>query len=133
MPLNFFVGKAVKQFLSSLAAAVVLLLCVFLGVSRGRQLAQAKIISQNAQAITQGLKYFYQDQDRFPSAAEFSGNLNLMLNYFSVFPLPQVPTSQCPQNFVYQRPNSKAFLLNFCLPAAEGNFHSGWNQFSGEN
>lgn len=122
--------KQIIQFLTVLAAAVILLLSLLWGAASGQKLAQSGAVAANAESLSKGLGYFYRDQDRFPSAAEFLDDKNLMLNYFNDFPAANLPSAQCPSSFVYQRPDVQSFKLNFCLPAAWGNFPAGWNQLT---
>jgi hypothetical protein len=132
------VKKSVKINLSNkykiaitvLLAAVVLLLVIVWGIARGKSIAQAKIIVQTSQNTVKALKYFYQDQNRYPSAVEFADQ-NLMLNYMSNFPLPDYPSSVCSQSFDYKRSDDNDFQLSFCIPIADGGFKAGWNTVNG--
>jgi hypothetical protein len=126
----FQLPKQITRILTVLAAAVILLLVIFGGWAKGKNQAQATLGLSNAQEIAKGLQYFYSDNNRFPSAAEFQDNRNLMLNYFSSFPPADIPSAQCPQNFSYQRPTPVTFKFNFCLPSAQGDFSAGWNQLT---
>jgi len=129
---NFIFSNKTKIFLSSLIAAVVLLLAIFWGVSQGRKISQSKIIIQTANNSAAALQYFYKDQNRYPSAEEFA-NQNLMLNYMSNFPLPDFASSVCSQSFAYKRPDPLTFSLSFCLPAAQGGYLAGWNSINGNS
>jgi 4-amino-4-deoxy-L-arabinose transferase-like glycosyltransferase len=129
---NFQISNKLKIFLSSLAAAVVLLLVVFWGANTGKQIAQAQFIAATSQNAAGALQYFYQDQNRYPTAEEFE-NQNLMLNYLSNFPLPNYVSAKCSQSFVYKRIDTNSFQLSFCLPVAEGNYQAGWNNLSGSS
>ncbi len=124
------IPKQIIQFLSSLLAAVILLVGVLMGVGEGKKLAQSAVLAGNSAAVVKGLHYFYQDQGRFPTAMEFLDNRNLMLNYFTVFPMKVIPVAGCSENFAYQRPTQQTFKLGFCLPVPWSAFHAGWNQFT---
>jgi type II secretory pathway pseudopilin PulG len=127
---NFYFSNKIKILLSSLIAAVILLLAVVWGVANGKKIAQAKILIQTSQNAISALQYFYQDQNRYPTATEFE-NQNLMLTYFSNFPPPDYPSSNCSQSYVYKRPDPAIFTLSFCLPTVEGGFKVGWNTING--
>lgn len=130
--MNFHFSNKIKILSTSLIAAVVLLLAVVWGINTGQKIAQAKIVSQGSQAAIAALRYFYQDQNRYPSPEEFA-NQNLMLNYMSNFPLPNYTSSACSQSFVYKRPDPATFQLSFCLPTATGGYQSGWNIINGNS
>jgi hypothetical protein len=129
LELTFFTYRG-KVFLSSLLAAVILLLAVFLGASAGKQLATSETIIQTAQNLSAGAQYFYNDQNRYPTASEFADQ-NTMLNYFNVFPPQNFVSKNCSQSFVYKRTDDSNFSLSFCLPGAFGAYQSGWNTISG--
>lgn len=121
-----FFNTNLKVILSSLAVAVVLFWSVSSGISKGKQMAQAQTVVATANSLSAGLQYFYSDQDRFPTALEFS-DPSLMLNYFSSFPPPDFISTACSQSYIYKRISTSNFNLSFCLPVAYGNYNSGWN------
>lgn len=128
MVVNF---KKIWLILSSLAAAAVLLLAILLGANSGRTAAQAQIIAQTASNLSSGLNYFFSDQNRFPTATEFSDQ-NLMLNYFSTWPPVDFGTGACSQSYIYKRVSANSYQLSFCLPQATGKFQQGWNSVNGQ-
>lgn len=128
---NSYFKTNLKIVLSSLCVAVVLLLVIFQGLNKGKQAAQAQIIAQGAQNLAAGLKYFYNDQNRFPSATEFADQ-NIMLNYFSAFPPTNFVSAACSQSFIYKRISQTNFQLNFCLPRGVGGYNDGWNMINGQ-
>ena len=130
--MNFHFSNKIKILLSSLIAAVVLLWAIFGGLSQGQKISQSQIITQTAKNVAAALNYFYQDQNRYPSATEFADQ-NLMLTYMTNFPLPNYPSSSCSQSFVYKRADAGSFQLSFCLPTAEGSYQAGWNTISGNS
>lgn len=116
--------------LKKIAAAGALLVFLFfawLGYRSGKQQAQSRLTIANAQALKQGFEYFYSDQDRFPSPAEFTDS-NLMGIYYSVFPPKALAVKNCPQTFRYQNSGPRNYILAFCLPQASGGYVLGWNQ-----
>ncbi len=121
-------SKYLAQLLTVLAAAVILLLTVSAGADEGKALAQSEAVLNNAGSLAKGLHYFYGDQQRYPTAAEYSGDANLMLNYFNAFPPRDLSSGQCPLSFDYQRPTAQTFKLDYCLSASWSGFLAGWNQ-----
>jgi hypothetical protein len=127
MRLHF--SQNIKQIFGSLCLAAVLLLAVLWGASSGQKQAQSDIIVQTAQNAGQAFKYFYQDQNRYPTALEFQDQ-NIMLNYLSGFPLPQFITPSCSQTFVYKNSSAAGYNFSFCLPTASSGYQAGWNTLS---
>lgn len=125
--MKFFSNKKIWQFSGSLLAAVILFWAISSGIQNGKNIAQAALVAQNAQSLAKGFDFFYQDQNRFPSALEFQNN-NLMNEYFGSFPPLSFASSICPESFLYKRPGLKSFELNFCLPANYQNYRPGWNK-----
>jgi len=122
--------KKIWLFLTVLLAAVILFFSLFFGIKSGKLLAQSAIISGNAVSLNKGLQFFYKDQNRFPTAVEFSNN-NIMLDYFSIFPAADFASESCPNSFAYKRNSLQEFQLNFCLPKAFQNYSAGWNSIQG--
>lgn len=117
---------SVLQNVSIAVSAVLLLLALLSGLHTGRQRAAGLVVLQNLDQIGKGLSAFQADQDRYPSAFEFSDR-NVMSSYFNVFP-PAIVPAGCQQDFVYQNPTPASFVLQFCLPVAVGGFRAGWSQ-----
>jgi hypothetical protein len=110
-----------------------LILAVLRGAEAGKIRAQSRLVAGNARALSQGLRYFYQDQDRYPTALEFA-NAGVMLGYFNLFPAREFPSGSCFQSFDYKRISDAAFSLNFCLSGKISGLKSGWNSInSGKN
>lgn len=129
MNFNNFKEKG-KVYVSSLGLAVVLFLVISTGISSGQKQAQAQTLVQASAQVEAGLRYFYSDQDRFPSALEFSDQ-NVMLNYFTSFPPSNFPSSLCAQSFIYKKAADDNFQLSFCLPVKNSQFNKGWNTING--
>jgi hypothetical protein len=128
---EFRLPHNLKIFLSSLLAAVVLFLAISNGIKAGNENAQSQVALQTAQNLAAGLQYFYNDQNRFPTAVEFADQ-NTMLNYFSVFPPASFVSSNCSQSFIYKPVNDANFQLDFCLARAAGGYSAGWNVINGQ-
>lgn len=118
-----------KKYLALIVVLLVFLFGVFKGFQAGKFSAQAQVLSQNALAIQKGLEYYYSDQDYFPTAAEYQ-NPQLMLTYLSASPAVNLASAQCSDNFVYNRPSLRSFVMDFCLPAGFGSYHTGWNRLA---
>jgi hypothetical protein len=128
--LNFKLSNKIKILLCSLAAAVVLFIAITRGLNQGQKTAQANSILKTAQNSTLALKYFYSDQNRYPTVLEFE-NQNIMLAYMSSFPLPNYPSPSCSQSFIYKRSDPSSYQLSFCLPQAVAGYKAGWNNING--
>lgn len=128
--LSLFSNQKFKFTIGSLCVAVVFLWAVVTGSSAGQATAQAQIIAGTGKEVFNALQYFYSDQNRYPSAVEFSDQ-TVMLNYLTNFPLPDLPSANCSESFVYKRADNNNFSLNFCLPRAFGAYSAGWNTVAG--
>lgn len=127
---QILITKKIWLGLTVIITAVILFFSLLWGISAGQQLAQAGLVAANANSIARGLQFFYQDQNRFPTAIEFQ-NRNIMLGYFNNFPPMEFISSGCPGSFIYKRTSSQKFQLDFCLPKAFQNFSRGWNVLQG--
>lgn len=123
------ISKQLKLTLSSLIVAAVFLIVLTQGWSAGKNMAEAEAIITASREAVKGLKFFYQDQNRYPSPVEFE-NPEVMLNYFNVYPLPQYVSKTCAQSFAYRRNSAESFQLNFCLPVATPGYAKGWNNLN---
>jgi hypothetical protein len=128
--LSLAVPKSIVQLAAVLAAAAVLLWATLAGVGTGKNRAAANTVAHNAEQVAAGLHNFFNDQERFPSAAEFQDDHNLMLAYFSSFPPIELAGGSCRADFLYLRPSPQTFKLQFCLAAAAGNYRAGWSQLT---
>ncbi len=127
MQLSISFKSNVLRILTVLGAAVILLLFIFWGWSSGKYLAQSENVIANATNITGALDYFYQDQDRYPSALEFQDR-NIMMNYLNISPPFNFTSKNCEQSYLYKRIKPSEYLLGYCLPKGIGGQSSGWNQ-----
>lgn len=109
--------------------AVVLLLTILQGSNVGLRDAAAKSVENSVGNLQQGLGYFYQDQNYFPTAVEFADQVK-MSGYYDNFPPVDLISPVCSQSYVYKRINDNSYQLNFCLPASEGSFRQGWNSLN---
>jgi len=116
--------------LTVVVAAVILLWLLSSAYQNGKLYAQSEVVLKNANILTQGLEYFYDDQNRYPTLSEFTDpeNTAAMLNYFSFFPAPDVVSKNCQRSFLYKHDGPRSYQLNFCLPGAISGWPAGWNQ-----
>ena len=121
--------KSIGMSITVLLLTVILLWEIVSGMKSGKNLAEARVIAANAGQISQGLEYFFSDQDKFPKPIQFQDR-NIMINYFSAFPPQEFPNKGCSKTFQYQQLAEKTFELDFCLPMAFQNSHSGWNKIT---
>ncbi len=105
---------------------LIIALLVWWGWSNGVRSSQSKRIVRDAQAMVEGFKEFYKDQNRYPATIEFK-DTNLMRPYITNFPAQEFVTANCQETFDYFNPNSQTYELRFCLPKAVGGFQAGWN------
>ena len=108
--------------------AVVLFFSIILGSSKGKALSQAETVVSNFKQLEKALEYFYNDQDRFPTAGEFT-DPEIFGRYLegSLSNL-NITTKTCAQSFIYNRISFVSYKLQFCLPAEAAGYKSGWNQ-----
>lgn len=104
-----------------------LLISLWSGYHVGHNRAITSTVVHNSEALSQGVAFFYKDQDRYPTFLEFQ-NQQLMLAYAQPFPVSMLTTKHCPQNFVYQNPSQKQYSILFCVPQALGSYAKGWNK-----
>lgn len=124
------------QSISLIAASVLFLLCVFGGLYSGVQLGKSKATYESASAIYDALNYFHQDQGSYPSAEQFYNQQILVsYKYLNQFPKPEDASGTCSayQDFIYTRPSSSDFQLQFCLTQPVGGYNAGVNVINGES
>lgn len=105
---------------------VILATLVWWGWNNGVKSAQSKRVVKNANAIVEGFKEFYKDQNRYPTTGEFQNN-NLMRPYIVNFPPQEFPSETCSQSFDYFNATPQTYELRFCLSKKVGNYQIGWN------
>lgn len=104
-------------------------LSIFMGVKVGRELAQSEAVLISTENLQKGFDFFYNDQNRYPSLAEFEDKA-VMLNYFSSYPPLEFLSQKCAQSYIYKRLSLKSLELSVCLPRPLGGYAGGWNSFS---
>ncbi len=117
------------QTIAVIAAVAALGAVLWAGVRSGQARAQSKLIVGNAQAIAQGVNYFYSDYDRYPTVLEFETS-QLMGNYLKPWPDIQFSSSRCSESLGYQNLNFKQYILTVCLPAGYGGLPKGLSEFT---
>ncbi len=101
-------------------------LTLWFGYRAGRDIAQGEAIVRIASQTTEGLQYFFSDQDRYPTTFEFNDK-TVMLSYFNKFPPSQLPSKKCVESFRYENSDSQHFRLPVCLPRGFESYQKGWN------
>ncbi len=110
-------------------ATIVLVALVLWGVVAGSRAGKSTVVLKNTQSVSDGLKLFFRDQNRYPSTQEFVDQ-NIMLQYFSVFPFANIVGGSCTKTFSYYSANQQSYELSFCLPKAMNGFAPGWNKLT---
>ncbi len=108
--------------------AIITVLVLLWGWSNAVASSRSKAVLKDARAITQGFKYFYNDQNRYPSTGEFT-NSNLMRSYINNFPPQTFSSSVCAKSFDYYNATPKTYELRICLLKATEGYKAGWNVF----
>ncbi len=121
-----FSTRLMQNFLLGFLGLVLVLGVWWMGLS-GVRAGKSNAIIKNASMLKQGVQYFFNDQNRYPTALEFQDR-NLMLNYFSAFPPQAITGGPCSQTYNYTSATAKTFVLEFCLPRAAAGFAAGWNK-----
>jgi hypothetical protein len=123
--MNFL--KKYLQILTVAGSTVLLFLFLYWGVLSGNEKAQAQTVIQDAGQLVKAVDYFYNDQNRFPTAEEFLDRVAFGM-YVNNFPPQQFTSATCPQTYVYKRISVTSYQLNFCLPANSNGYVKGWNR-----
>lgn len=123
--MNFISGRVGEVVIVGLLG-VVFFVSVAFGIRAGISGSQSRFTVANAQQVVKALGYFKNDQDRYPSPSEFADR-NIMLKYFSVYPVPTIISGQCAQQYVYRTNTPQDFELVYCLTSAVGNSLAGYN------
>lgn len=105
---------------------VLLVLCLWFGFSAGRDIARSTYTLKTVASIQQGLDYFYSDQGRYPTKAEYD-NQQLMNMYLTSFPPRSFMTKNCSPHIGYSSFRQLSFALEFCLPRSRNNLIKGKN------
>ena len=109
--------------------ALLVLLMVWLGINSGQARAQSKLIVSNAEAIAQGIGYFQNDYDRFPTEREYE-TVELMDSYFEPWPETQFVTDACAQSIGYENSRFNEYSLEVCLPSGYQGLPEGFSEFT---
>lgn len=110
------------------AAFVLLLVSVLWGAYSGYRVGQSKATLTQASNLNEALRFYYQDQDRYPSAEQFyNKNVLTAFNYISNLPKPENISGNCSSktDFYYSQSSTQNFALSFCLTRSTGGFSKG--------
>lgn len=111
--------------------AVILLYVTYSGIRSGNLDAKSEVVLANAKTLAEGINYFYEDQDRFPSDEEFL-DFDIMSSYIEGYPPVKIWGGQClskerNDSYSYFSLNEKSYELSFCLPSAIEGYKAGNN------
>lgn len=101
---------------AAILAVVMISICAtsIAGLRAGRDIAKSKLVVSQASAVIQALGYFHDDQDRYPSSAEFEDGNRLGV-YLAPVPLVQVASKICPGTLAYDTFDQRSFTLSYCI------------------
>ena len=122
------IGNNLWKVATVIGMAVILFIGLFWGWNTGKIRAQTQTVLANEQALEKALENFYNDQNRYPTAGEFSDPNILGVYVQGSYPVADIQTKVCSQSFLYRRISFTTYQLNYCLPNASGNFPAGWNK-----
>jgi hypothetical protein len=112
-------GTKIKK-LQSIVSIVVFVLFIsslVVGAYAGYTAGQSRATYENVLNINKALKYYYADQDIYPSQEQYLNQKILVPYYLREMPRPVGSGGSCSkyQNFDYSQSTSKKFALQFCL------------------
>ena len=122
-----FIKNNIIAFVTVVVLAVILLYTIISAYSLGKLSAQATVVNNNAHQLLNAVDYFYNDQNRFPSADEFS-DFQSMNSYSTRIP-QNIASGSCSTSYSYKRISRSSMQLSMCLPYPVGGFPSGWHTF----
>jgi hypothetical protein len=122
----FDIYKKIKNTLAVICVAVILFISITKGISSGKLNAQTAVVTQNVEAVLEGLDFFYGDYEHYPNAFEFA-DIGIMSSYYNYFPPHNFVSEKCTESVIYNRVNANRFQIGFCLPKALAGFEQGWN------
>jgi hypothetical protein len=114
-----------QNLLTVISVIVLVLLCLW-GWNNGLAAGRSKTILKDAKAIQEGFKYFYKDQNRYPTTGEFE-DANIMQAYLSNFPPQSFPNELCPKTYDYYSATPQTYELRICLPKGVSGYPEGWS------
>jgi hypothetical protein len=104
---------------------LIFLLSIFLGFIAGKNKSASGVVASNTLQVKKALAYFYNDQGRYPTEAEFSdrGSFGLYISQ----PLSNFSAGSCKNLIVYTiLPTHQPELLA-CMPSSSTGFKAGTN------
>lgn len=126
--MNTFTFNALKNLIVIFSLTVVFIFFLFI-LNRIKTKQESMLIVKNSFVLKQGLDYFFEDNERFPTSREFL-DPNVFGIYISPFPLKDFKSQECEQTWEYKRLSLAEYKLDFCLRSGFENYKAGWNQLS---
>jgi hypothetical protein len=123
------------QLIVGVAGFILLLGSVAWGSYSGASRARSLDTLRSVKTLNQALTYYFQDQNKYPTAEQFSNQQILTLNYLTSMPVPTDANGACStQNqFGYLRPTPQTFSLQFCLTQGVGGLSQGTHTLTNNN
>lgn len=103
---------------------IILLAVLLVAIFIGRDLARTSYTLKQTARVMEGLKFFHEDNDRYPSELEFT-KASVMSAYLPNFPLKPVLSKKCPEGIKYETFDRLSYRLTFCLPRSSGRWQLG--------
>ncbi len=119
------------QSLTLVIAIILFVASLLFGAFSGIALGKDQATLGNVKNIAQALKYFHNDQQRYPTADEFFNQKILTPYYMSDIPTPvnaASGTCQGISQYTYIQLDAQNYSLGFCLNSAISGFNQGVNQ-----
>ncbi len=116
------------QLIVLVAVVLLFILILIWGIFSGLALGKAKSTYRQVENINTALKYYFKDQDRYPTADQFNNQKILVPYYIQAMPTPESAGSGACSNvkdFIYSQKNPKTFTFQFCMNAGANGLSKG--------
>lgn len=110
------------------AAFVLLVASIAWGSYSGYRVGQSKATLVQASNLNDALRFYYQDQGRYPSADQFyNKNILTAFSYMDGLPKPESTSGECSdyKDFYYSQTSPQKFALTFCITRSAEGFSKG--------
>lgn len=115
--INITYNPALIRAIAIAVFGIMFIVVIGFGVRSGYRRAQSKTVYKNTGELTAALNYFKQDNQRYPTATEFSDQNGFGRYLLTGFPLKQLSAGQCQKSYNYILINPKVYALTVCLSA----------------
>lgn len=110
------------------AAFLLVTVSIAWGAYSGYRLGQSKATLAQASNLNDALRFYYQDQGRYPSSDQFyNKNILTAFSYLDGLPKPESVSGQCSdyKDFYYSQSSPQKFALIFCITRSAEGFSKG--------